>query len=346
MSEHGTSEEKPAGNSGKIKRRHRRSRRVRIALVVVAVVAVAASFAIRSPSPVGHWDSAEGQDRFTTAYEEAFAEMPEAEQSVDVRTDFGIVRLYRFSGTGDATAPLVLLPGRSSASPVWADNLPTLLEVGDVYTIDLLGEPGMSVQERPIQTNEDQAAWLHQALERLPEDEFHLIGLSIGGWNTVNFALHDPELIATMSLIDPVFVFGDMPLSTVTRSIPAAFSWLPKSWRDSFNSYTAGGAPVEDVPVAEMIEAGMQHYSLKLPQPARISEEQLATIDLPVLAILAGNSVMHDPQAAVETAERTLINGTVSYYPGASHAVSGEQPIQIATDIAEFISEHSSRGRQ
>ncbi len=284
------------------------------------------------------------------AYDEAFAEMPEAEESVDVRTDFGIVRLYRFSGTGDATgtgtatAPLILLPGRSAASPVWADNLPMLREIGDVYTIDLLGEPGMSVQERPIQNDEDQAAWLHQALESLPEDRFHLIGLSIGGWSAVNLAVHESELVATMSLIDPVFVFGEMPLSTVMRSIPAAFSWLPKSWRDDFNSYTAGGAPVEDVPVAEMIEAGMQHYNLKLPQPARISEEQLAAIDLPVLAILAGDSVMHDPQAAVGTAERALSDGTVSYYPGASHALSGEQPEQIAIDIAGFISENSSSG--
>lgn len=340
MSEHVSTKENPVGNGGKATRTHRRWRRIRVVLVVLAVLVVAASFAIRSPSPVGHWVSAEGQDRFLEAYEESFTEMPEAEEVVDVRTDFGIVRLYRFSGTGDASAPLVLLPGRSSASPVWADNLPTLLEIGDVYTIDLLGEPGISVQERPIQNDEDQAAWLHQSLESLPEEEFHLIGLSIGGWNTVNLALHEPDLIVTMSLIDPVFVFGDMPLSTVVRSIPAAFSWLPKSWRDSFNSYTAGGAPVEDVPVAEMIEAGMQHYSLKLPQPARMSEEQLATIDLPVLVILAGDSVMHDPQTAVETAERALTNGTVSYYPGASHALSGEQPDQIAADIAEFISEN------
>ena len=42
---------------------------------------------------------------------------------------------------GDADAPLVLLPGRASASPVWEDNLPALLGIGDVYTIDLLGEP-------------------------------------------------------------------------------------------------------------------------------------------------------------------------------------------------------------
>lgn len=315
----------------------RRWRRTRIVLLVCAPLVLVAGYALRSPSPVGHWDSAAGQDRFMAAYDEAFADMPEPEQSIDVRTGFGLVRFYRFAGTGDATSPLVLLPGRSSASPVWADNLPSLLEIGDVYTVDLLGEPGMSVQERPIGDDADQAAWLHEALEGLPEEEFHLIGLSIGGWNAVNLALHEPGLVASMTLIDPVFVFGDMPLGTVLRSIPAAFSWLPKSWRDGFNSYTAGGADVEDVPVADMIEAGMQHYKLRLPQPTRIDEERLGSVELPVLAIIAGDSVMHDPGEAVETAERAFTNGTVHLYPGASHAVSGEQPDRIAADIAAFL---------
>ncbi|MBF6508082.1 alpha/beta hydrolase [Nocardia farcinica] len=314
-----------------------RRRRWLIALGVVAALAVVAAFAVRTPSPVGHWDGAEGRDRFMAAYDQAFRDLPPNADAVDVRTDYGVVRFYRFAGTGQASAPLVLLPGRASASPVWADNLPSLLEVGDVYTVDLLGEPGRSVQERPIADGADQAAWLHQALAGLPEDRFHLVGLSIGGWNATNLALRQPELVASLTLVDPVFVFDDMPLGTVVRSLPAAFSWLPKSWRDGFNSYTAGGAPVEDVPVAQMIEAGMQHYQLRLPQPTRIAEEELAGLDLPVLAIIAGRSVMHDPGTAVATAERALPAASVRVYPDASHAINGEHPDRIAADIAEFL---------
>src|SRR5690606_27107642 len=124
-------------------------------------------------------------------------DLPTPAETHDVRTDFGVVRVYRFAGTGDASAPLVLLPGRASASPVWAGNLPSLREVGDVYTVDLLGEPGMSVQQRPIEDDAQQAAWLHQTLDRLPEQRFHLVGLSIGGWTAANLTLHRPELVAT-----------------------------------------------------------------------------------------------------------------------------------------------------
>ncbi|HIY66842.1 MAG TPA: alpha/beta hydrolase [Candidatus Agrococcus pullicola] len=319
-------------------KRPRRRRRILVAVLGAALVLlVVAAFAIRTPASVGHWESQEGQDRFMSAYAAAFDELPEPAETLDVRTDYGFVRVYRFSGTGDAEHPLLLLPGTSSATPVWADNLPSLLALGDVITLDLLGEPGMSVQERPITSEEDQAAWLAETLRELPQEAFHVVGLSIGGWSATNLALHDPSNIATLTLIDPAVTLDDIPLETALRSLPAAVPWLPKSWRDSFNSYTAGGAPVEDVPVADMIEAGMQHYSLKIPQPARISEERLASIDLPVLVILAGDSVMLDAENASAVAERALPHATVHVYDGASHAVNGEEPERIAKDIEELI---------
>lgn len=318
-----------------------RRKRILIPLIALATLTLLVTFVWRSPSPVGHWDSAEGQNRFMSAYHDAFAAMPEVAETFDIRTDFGMVRVYRFDGDGDGPASF-LLPGRSSATPVWADNMTGLLDIGDVYTVDLLGEAGMSIQERPISSDEDQAVWLQQTLGSLPEEAFHVVGLSIGGWNAVNLAMHYSEHVAAMTLIDPVFVFDQMPLGTILRSLPASMPSLPKTWRDSFNSYTAGGAPVEEEPVADMIEAGMQHYSLKLPQPSLIDEAQLKALDIPVLTIIAGDSVMQDAAVAAETAERTLPHGTERIYEGASHAVNGEQPEQIADDIKAFLAQNTT----
>lgn len=315
----------------------RRRRRWLIAGGVALVVVLAGAFALRTPSPVGHWRSAEGYDAFVEAYDAAFADMPEPDETLDVRTDFGVVRFYRFTGTGDAAEPLVLLPGRASASPVWAGNLPSLLAIGDVYTVDLLGEPGMSVQDRPIEDDADQAEWLDQALAGLPEDRFNLVGVSIGGWTAANLAVRQPERVASVTLVDAVFVFDGMPVGTMIRSIPASVPWFPKSWRDGFNSYTAGGAEVEDVPVADMIEAGMQHYQLRLPAPTQLTEDQLSALEMPVLAIIAGESVMHDPATARETAERVFPDGSVVFYEDATHAVNGEHPAEIAANIAELL---------
>ena len=92
-----------------------------------ALVAAGIIVALRPSSPVGHWDSAAGQDRYQAAYARAFAELPAPAETLDVRTDYGVVRIYRFAGSGASPIPLVLLPGRASGTPVWADNLPSLL---------------------------------------------------------------------------------------------------------------------------------------------------------------------------------------------------------------------------
>lgn len=309
-------------------------------MAVVLAVAVVA-FALRTPSPVGHWNSRAGYEAFMADYDQAWLAMPVPDETMDVRTGFGFVRVYWFESTTESPTryPFVLLPGRSAPSPIWADSMPSLLEVGDVYVLDLLGEPGLSVQEVPIENSADNAEWLGQVLAELPEEKFNLLGLSIGGWTATNMATHLPERVANLLLIDPVYTFGAIPAETAVRAIPAAVPWLPKSWRDSFASYTAGGAPVDDVPVARMIETAMSSYSITLPQPTLIPEEDLASLEMPVLAILAGRSVMHDSREAAEVAERALQNGTVVVYPDASHAVGSEEAVRISREIKAFVAE-------
>jgi pimeloyl-ACP methyl ester carboxylesterase len=310
---------------------------------IAAVAAVAAAIgvlwlALRDTSPVGHFTSAAAKDRFVTAYDRAMTDLPPPQQTLDVRTSFGVVRVYRFAGAQPTKAPLVLLPGRASASPVWADNLPALLKLRSVYTIDLLGEPGLSIQDRPITSDADQAQWLHEVLLQLPEPRVHLVGLSIGGWTTANLLVNQPNKVASATLLDPVYVFENLSLEAILRSIPASVRWFPKAWRDDFASWTAGGAPVKDVPIAQMIEAGMQTYALHLPAPSRIPEDRIADIRQPVLVIMAGRSPMHDSAAAANLARRGLLHGTVRVFPEASHAINGEYPGEIAADIDAFLS--------
>ncbi len=312
-----------------------------LSLLVVAGL-VAGLFALRQPAPVGHFTSAAAEDRYRAAYASAMAALPRPDATVDVRTSFGVVRAYRFAGARPGADPLVLLPGTMSGAPVFADNLPSLRALRDVWLIDLLGEPGFSIQDRPISDAADQARWLREALTALPPRRFHVVGLSIGGWTAANLARSEPaepdrRVVASMTLLDPVHVYGDIPLGTVVRSIPAAFAWMPKSWRDSFSSYTAGGAPVRDEPVADMIEAGMSGYTMVAPQPATIPVEELQRIPVPVLAIVAGRSVMHDPATAVGVAERAFGPANVRHYPEATHAVNGEQPDRIAADLRAFL---------
>jgi pimeloyl-ACP methyl ester carboxylesterase len=304
--------------------------------------------AIRPPrqgrqAHIGHWTSPEGHEEYLEAYRATLAELPEPDRTLDVSTDFGIVRMYRFAGRSRAR-PLVLLPGTRSGSPMFGGNVPSLLEQDDCYLVDLLGEPGLGLQTRPIGSDDDKAEWLDQALAELPEERFHLVGVSLGGWTAVNLAVRRPEHVASVTTLDAVNLFAPMPLGFLVRAIVTSLPGTPDSWRRRFNSSLAGGADTGDLPVARMIEAGLKHFRMDQPPPRRFTQEQLQSLKVPLHAVIAGRSRVHDPERSVRVARAILPRGRVSFFPEASHAINGEYPQEIAQIVGEFLDEVERRG--
>lgn len=285
---------------------------------------------------VGHYRSAEAFAHFLGVYREGMAALPPYDDQFDVATSFGTVRAYRFAGPGAGT-PVLLLPGRNASTPMYATNLPTLLARRTVYSIDLLGEAGLSVQTTPIRGPEDHAQWLDEALAALGLDRVHLLGVSIGGWTTVNYAVRRPGRAASLVLLDPVMTFDRIPVHTLFASIAMFAPGAPASIRRRVLSWISGGADADDVVMeARLIDAGSRDFVLKLPAPTRITDDQLRSLGVPVLALLAGRSVMLRADRAAERARKTLRHGQIEVWPEASHAINGEYPAEIAERAHRF----------
>jgi len=309
------------------------------------VLAVIPRF-FRAGQEVSSFTSEEGKEEFVRAYRDAMAALPKPQATMDIETAYGTVRVYYFTKEANRPqAPLLLLPGRSASTPMWEANLVGLLEERPVYTVDLLGEPGMSRQTAPIKTKEDQAKWLNQVITELGLDRVHLVGVSIGGWTAMNLARFYPERIASLSLLDPVFVFAPIPIKMVLASIPATVPGVPKAIREKMLSYISGGAEAdESVPVAKLIESGMRNFKIRLPAPDLFKEEDLAKINRPVLALIAENSTMHDAQKAVATGKKYVRNIQIEIWPGASHAINGEFPEAVNRRILDFVNRIEGKG--
>lgn len=155
---------------------------------------------IAADEKLGGFRSAHALAHFLDRYRTCFADLPRYAEHADVPTSFGTVRAYRFAGQGDGeNTPILLLPGRNAPTPVYGTNVAPLLRHRDVYCIDLLGEPGLSVQTAPIADAADQARWLERALAGLGLAQVHLCGISIGGWAAVNHAGTRAKTVATGS---------------------------------------------------------------------------------------------------------------------------------------------------
>lgn len=280
-------------------------------------------------------------EHFLETYRNGMATLPPFEH-FDVPTSFGTVRAYRFGGP-DTDAPVVLLPGRNASTPMYRTNLSALLAQRTVYCLDLLGEAGLSVQHTAIGGPHDQAQWLDEALAGLELGRAHLLGVSMGGWTAANCAVHRPDRIASVTLLDPVFTFVGIPLKAMLASIALFAPGVPEDWRRRVLSWISGGSDVDSAePEAALISAGSKDFVLRTPMPKLFTDEQLRSLDVPVLALIAGRSVMLDPPRAVARARELLPRGEVELWPDASHAINGEYPDEIAERAGRFWSEVDS----
>jgi pimeloyl-ACP methyl ester carboxylesterase len=269
--------------------------------------------------------------------------LPPLCESADVPTSFGTVRAYRFDGPLDGP-PVLLLPGRNASTPMYAGNLPPLLERRTVYSVDLLGEAGLSVQSQPLTGPGDQAQWLDETLAGLRLDRVHLLGVSIGGWTATNAAVRRPGRIASLTLLDPAMTFAPIPVKAILASLAMFVPGVPETVLRRVLRWIGGGAEVDDsLPEAALISAGSTDFALRTPMPKVFTDDQLRSLDIPVLALIAGRSVMLDAARAAARARNLLPRGQVELWPDASHAINGEYPGEIAERSHRFWDEVDSR---
>jgi pimeloyl-ACP methyl ester carboxylesterase len=284
---------------------------------------------------VGHFRSAAARAHFLDVYRTGMAELPPFTESCDVSTSFGAVRAYRFDGP--VGPPVLLLPGRNASTPMWRANLPGVLKGRTAYCVDLLGEAGLSVQDRPITGPDDQAQWLDETLAGLGLDAVHLMGVSIGGWTATNCAVRRPGRVASLTLLDPAMTFARIPVKTALVSGALFAPGVPEALRRRVLRWIAGGADADDsVPEAALISAGSNDFVLRSAMPKVFTDDQLRSLDIPVLALLAGRSVIHDASRAAARARNLLPHGQVELWPDASHAINGEFPDRIADSAHRF----------
>jgi len=194
----------------------------------------------------------------------------------------------------------------------------------------------MSVQDKPITGPDDEAHWLDDALAGLGLDRVHLTGVSIGGWTAVNYGVRRSGRAASLALLDPVFTFARVPAKALLVSA-GLFLPVPEAMRRRVFSWISGGAEADDsLPEAALISAGSTDYVMRKAMPKSFTDDQLRSLDCPVLALIAGRSVMLDAARAAARARNLLPRGQVELWADASHAINGEYPAEIAETAGAF----------
>jgi pimeloyl-ACP methyl ester carboxylesterase len=223
--------------------------------------------------------------------------------------------------------PLVLLHGSASNSATWLGDIPVWSETFRVIALDIPGHPGLS--DGPPVPFEPGAgtAWMGAVLDAMDLRTVRLVGMSLGGWVSLEFAASHPERVAAMTLLSPGGI-APPRMSFVFKAIPLAL--IGDRGSDRVQRMVFGPVPVPD-DVCEFGRLVSRHYRpITKPVPV-LSDEELQRVTMPLQVFHGEHDALQRSAQSAERLARLLPNATVRLLPDRGHAIVGQ-----TVAIAEF----------
>ncbi|GAB2842327.1 alpha/beta fold hydrolase [Actinoallomurus bryophytorum] len=276
-----------------------------------------------------------GQAEYLAAYDAVLARWPVAVEPVGLRSPFGTTHV-NVCGPRDGE-PLVLLHGRGATSTVWFAIVGELSRTHRVYAVDLIGDAGRSVDDgRPVDGRAAFMDWLDGLFDALNLDDASLCGHSYGGWLALNFALHAPQRVRKLALLDPTDCFAGLSMSYRLRSVPIFVRPSPERMR-AFITWETAGMRV-DPDWLKLVCAGRRFPSAKIVLPRRPDPDRLRASKVPTLLLLAEKSRAHDIHKVSANARKLVPHVVSTVLPDVSHhSMPTEHPERLNRELGRFL---------
>ena len=265
------------------------------------------------------YKSANGEARIQQRYDEQLDQLPVATEHFRVPTRAGETFVLASGPAG--APPVVLLHGSGANASTWAGDIATWATLFRVYAVDLLGEPGRSAPVRLPLESDATASWLDEVLDALGVDSVALVGMSLGGWTALDYAIRRPSRVTRMTLLCP----GGIGRQT--------WRWLPKALllgalgrggrRKTAQMVTGiGGAGTDGI--LDDVTLVFSNFNPRTGKLPIFSDAALQSISIPVQLILGDRDVMMDSAESADRVTRCIPDASVTVLAGTGHAVLGQ----------------------
>jgi pimeloyl-ACP methyl ester carboxylesterase len=273
---------------------------------------------------------------FAATYDAVLAKWPVPVEPVEVGSPYGTTHV-NVGGPPDGK-PLVLLHSGGATSTVWFNNVADLARAHRFYAVDQINDAGRSVPHgRPVRSRDDLMAWLDAVLTGLGLDavRLRLCGHSYGGWLALNYALHAPQRVTHLALLDPTLCFAGMRLAYRLHAVPLFLPGPRAARMRRFLRWETGGVEL-DPDWLELTALAADLPRSKIVMPQRPAPEPLRNLRVPTLVLVAEKTRSHDPARVVANARALLPQVVTEVLPGATHHT-------IPTWQAAALNDHLTR---
>ncbi|WP_346343231.1 alpha/beta fold hydrolase [Rhodococcus sp. MS13] len=211
-----------------------------------------------------------------------------------------------------------------------------------VYALDTIGTAGRSVQTAPLTGESDFATWVGEVLNELGVDRVHLVGYSHGAWHAVLVALHAPERLASVTLIEPGGVFDKPSWRVLLKMVRAGMRRTDKNIR-KLNDWLSPGYVIGDREFALVTEA--LNYRPGVGWARMLKDAEVQSISVPMLVISGAETVVSSPERVAARLADLVSEAEVEIYAGTGHGILGHIPDRVIPRLMKFVRNHDDAKR-
>jgi pimeloyl-ACP methyl ester carboxylesterase len=221
--------------------------------------------------------------------------------------------------SGDPSAlPVVLFHGSGTNSASWIRDVAAWAQHYRVYAVDLIGEPGLSAPSRPPLSSPAYAEWLDDVWAGLRLERASIVGISLGGWLGLDFAIRRPARVSSLSLISPSGIGRQRHLALLKiGALRVCGTWgLLQSL--AFVTGRTGALPE---PVVDALLVVFRNFRPRMERIPRCTNADLASLPMPVQVVVGSDDVLLDSRDTRERIEEHVRDATVVYVRHAGHVL-------------------------
>lgn len=257
--------------------------------------------------------------------------------------DTSPVKIWHWDTGGDGEAIIFCHPW-SQSSEGWKYQQPVFAKAG--YRVIGWSARGFYKTEKGPEDDVGSAAEdLHQLVEYLGVDKFHLVGCAAGGCTAIAYAVNHPERLHSLTLSGSILLADEPEFAQIMGNLAAApkgeKTTIPVTFREVGPSYRAGNAEgfAEWEELAEI--AHPNGWYLTQPWGAVRNWESFAAMTVPTL-LQTGDADMSGMASLLRLYTQKFPNCEMRVIREAGHAAYWEQPAAFNASILEFIGRHGT----
>src|SRR5262249_24107932 len=189
----------------------------------------------------------------------------------------------------------VLWHGSAGNAAMWRGDIRAGAEHYRVYSIDVIGEAGLSAPMRPPLASEEYALWLDDVLKALSISQTSIVGVSLGGWLALDYGIRRPQRVARLALICPGGV-GRQQIGVFMKTVALrpCGCWGTRRARET----VLGRRPAVTSPTAryfmEFLSLIHENFRPRIVKLPIFSDEALQRLTMPLMAIVGSKDVLLD----------------------------------------------------